>query len=45
MGLSALDSGKGPENCIACHSCEKVCPQTIHIPDELHNFTVKIGRA
>jgi hypothetical protein len=45
MKLATLGDDKGPESCIACHSCEKVCPQTIHIPDELHNFAVKIGRA
>jgi predicted aldo/keto reductase-like oxidoreductase len=45
MRLSTLAADKGPENCIKCHSCEKVCPQTIHIPDELHNFAVKMGRS
>jgi hypothetical protein len=44
MKLATLAADKGPENCVACHSCEKVCPQTIHIPDELHNFAVKMGR-
>jgi hypothetical protein len=44
MRLASLDDGKGPESCVACHSCEKVCPQTIHIPDELHKFAVKVGR-
>lgn len=45
MALGTLDAEKQPECCIACHSCEQVCPQTIHIPDELHNFAVKMGRA
>jgi hypothetical protein len=44
MKLATIDSGKGPESCISCRSCEKVCPQTIHIPDELHNFAVKMNR-
>jgi hypothetical protein len=44
MKLATLDSNKGPESCISCRSCEKVCPQTIHIPDELHNFAVKMNR-
>jgi hypothetical protein len=44
MKLATLGADKGPDSCIACHSCEKVCPQTIHIPDELHKFAVKIGR-
>jgi predicted aldo/keto reductase-like oxidoreductase len=44
MKLATIDSDKGPESCISCRSCEKVCPQTIHIPDELHNFAVKMNR-
>lgn len=44
MALASLDPDKQPESCIACHSCEKVCPQTIHIPDELSNFASKLGR-
>ncbi|MDO4943459.1 MAG: aldo/keto reductase [Lachnospiraceae bacterium] len=45
MALSSIDSDKQPECCISCHSCEKVCPQTIHIPEALHNFAEKMGRA
>lgn len=45
MALASVDPDKQPECCIACHSCEKVCPQTIHIPDELKKFAVKMGRA
>jgi predicted aldo/keto reductase-like oxidoreductase len=45
MKLATLAADKGPESCIACHSCEKVCPQNIHIPDELHSFAVKMQRA
>ena len=44
MALASLDADKQPECCIECHSCEKVCPQTIHIPDELKKFAVKMGR-
>ena len=44
MALSSLDADKQPECCIECHSCEEVCPQTIHIPDELKKFAVKMGR-
>lgn len=44
MALASVDSDKQPECCIACHSCEKVCPQTIRIPEELKKFAVKIGR-
>ena len=45
MALASIASDKQPESCVACHSCEKVCPQNIHIPDELRNFAVKLGRA
>ncbi len=44
MGLSSIDADKQPECCVACRSCEKVCPQTIHIPDALHRFAEKLGR-
>lgn len=44
MALSSLDADKQPECCINCHSCEKVCPQTIHIPEELAKFAKKMGR-
>ncbi|MCQ2555000.1 MAG: aldo/keto reductase [Clostridia bacterium] len=44
MALSAIPSDKQPECCISCHSCEKVCPQTIHIPEELAKFAKKLGR-
>ena len=44
MALSALDADKQPECCIRCHSCEKVCPQTIHISEELAKFAKIMGR-
>ena len=44
MALASLDADKQPECCINCHSCEKVCPQTIHIPEELAKFAKKMGR-
>lgn len=44
MGLMSVDADKQPECCIGCHSCEKVCPQTIHIPEELKKFATKLGR-
>ncbi|MCQ2510745.1 MAG: aldo/keto reductase [Lachnospiraceae bacterium] len=44
MALAGLDAEKQPECCIECHSCEKVCPQTIHIPEELAKFAKKMGR-
>ncbi len=45
MALASVDEDKQPECCINCHSCEKVCPQTIHIPEELRKFASKMGRA
>ena len=44
MALASVDADKQPESCIGCHSCEKVCPQTIHIPEELAKFAKKMGR-
>lgn len=44
MALSSVDADKQPECCIGCHSCEKVCPQTIKISEELIRFARKLGR-
>lgn len=44
MALSSVAKDKQPECCINCHSCEKVCPQTIKIPEELKKFADKMGR-
>ena len=44
MGLAALPEDKQPTACIACHSCEQVCPQQIHISDALAAFAKKIGK-
>ena len=44
MALSSIAEDKQPECCISCHSCEKVCPQTIKIPEELNKFATKMGR-
>lgn len=43
MALSSVDADKQPQSCIECHACEQVCPQTIHIPDELKKFAEKMG--
>ncbi len=44
MALASIDSDKQPECCIGCSCCEQVCPQTIHIPEELSKFAKKMGR-
>lgn len=44
MGLASEKPDRQPECCISCHNCEKVCPQQIHIPEELRNFAKKMGR-
>lgn len=45
MGLSSIGEDKQPECCISCHSCTKVCPQSIQVPEILHIFAKKMGRA
>lgn len=44
MALSSVAKDKQPECCINCHSCEKVCPQAIKIPEELKKFADKMGK-
>ena len=44
MALSSVAADKQPECCIGCRSCEKVCPQTIRISEELKKFAAKLGR-
>lgn len=44
MALASVDADKQPECCLNCHACEKVCPQTIAIPEELKKFAKKMGR-
>lgn len=38
MALSALPEDKKPSACIACRSCEQVCPQQIKISEVMHDF-------
>lgn len=44
MALSAFPENQQPSSCIACHACEQVCPQQIHIPDALADFAVRVGQ-
>lgn len=43
MAVSALPEDKRPSACLACHSCEKVCPQGIHIAEAMADFAKKLG--
>ncbi len=45
MALASVAQDKQPVCCIGCHSCSKVCPQAIKIPEALHSFAEKMGRA
>ena len=38
MRLAALSKEKWPNACIACRSCERVCPQQIKISEALDRF-------
>ena len=44
MRLASLPAEHQPSACVACHSCEKVCPQQIHIPDALADFARRMGK-
>ncbi|MDR1794648.1 MAG: aldo/keto reductase [Erysipelotrichaceae bacterium] len=35
---------KGPSACLNCHSCERICPQAIHIPEVLADFVKRIEK-
>ncbi len=43
MALGALPEEKKPQACIACRSCEQVCPQQIKISEVLADFVEKVG--
>ncbi len=42
MALSSLSEDKLPSACLACRSCEAVCPQNIKISDMMADFAKKI---
>lgn len=44
MGTSAIPKDKRPSACIACKSCEAVCPQQIKISDMMAEFVAKIKK-
>ena len=43
MALSALPEDKRPQACLACCSCEQVCPQQIRISEVMADFSTKLG--
>lgn len=43
MAVDALPPDKRPNACLACHSCEEVCPQQIKITDALRAFSEQLG--
>jgi len=43
MALSALPEDKRPQACLACRSCEQVCPQQIKISEVMADFSTKLG--
>ena len=42
MAISSLPDDKKPSACIACKSCEAVCPQEIKISEAMADFTKKL---
>ncbi len=43
MAVESLPQAQRPANCVACRSCEQVCPQQIKISERLHEFSQMIG--
>ena len=43
MSLSALPEDKHPQACLACRSCEQVCPQQVRLSEVLADFSAKLG--
>lgn len=42
--LKNVEKEKWPSKCIACRSCEKVCPQGIKISEAMADFTEKLEK-
>ncbi len=43
MAMLALPEDKRPQACLACRSCEQVCPQQIKISEVMADFSAKLG--
>lgn len=42
MALRRVEADKQPSACVACHSCEAVCPQSIKIADVMADFAHRL---
>lgn len=42
MYLSSIPEDRWPNACVACHSCEKVCPQQIQIAEMMKDFNRRL---
>ncbi|MBQ6453376.1 MAG: aldo/keto reductase [Coriobacteriales bacterium] len=43
MAMDAVEEGHKPKDCIACRSCEAVCPQKIEISKVMADFAERLG--
>lgn len=43
MAVGSMPQEKRPANCVACRSCEQVCPQQIKISEMMSEFSAMIG--
>ena len=43
MALSAMPEEEHPSACLGCRSCERVCPQQIHISEWMEKFASAMG--
>ena len=44
MALMAVSKEKQPSACIACRSCEAVCPQQLKISEAMKDFAAKLSQ-
>ncbi len=45
FGLMTIEKDKKPSDCLACRSCEEVCPQQLKIADALKDFAARVKDA
>ena len=44
MRIEALPEDKWPSACVGCGACAAICPQSIHIPELLREFTAALEK-